>query len=108
MDRQIGGVDAEDPHRARRRPVEAGNRVEERGLAGAVRPDQTDDLAFVHRQRHVVDRHQPAEPHRDAIGFQQWRAAIVAALYAPAPRCGQRRSGGAGLRLCQGDPGVSP
>ncbi len=38
-----------EPHRAAARLVEAGDAVEHRGLAGAVRPDQRGDLAPLRR-----------------------------------------------------------
>ena len=50
---------------ARRRGVQPGEAVEERGLAGAVRADQADDLAFFKLQRHVLQRREATEDHRD-------------------------------------------
>ena len=51
--------------RARRRHVDARDLVEERRLAGAVRPDQRDDRAARDREVDVVRRDEPAEllPH---------------------------------------------
>ena len=41
---------------ATRGPSCSGDHVEQRGLAGTIRPDQPQDLAFVHRQRDAVHR----------------------------------------------------
>ena len=48
--------------RALGRDVQAGDHVEERGLAGAVRPDEADDAAARDREVDVADGHQAAEP----------------------------------------------
>ena len=42
-------------------PVQAVDQVEDRGLAGAVRPDQRRDAAFLDRKRAAVDRVDAAE-----------------------------------------------
>src|SRR5204863_232345 len=47
-----GEVGAVDAHAARRRPVDAGDHVEQRRLAGAAAPHQHDDLAAREGQRH--------------------------------------------------------
>ena len=47
-----------------------GDQVEHRGLAGAVRADQAEDLAAVDRKAHVGDGAQAAEPFRDALDAQ--------------------------------------
>src|SRR5437588_311246 len=44
-----------------RRPVDAGQHVEERRLPGPVRPDQADDFAARDREVDVVGRHEPTE-----------------------------------------------
>src|SRR5262249_60014210 len=54
----------EDP--ARRRLVEPGDAVHERRLAGAVRPDDADDLATLHGEVDLAAGDQPAEAPRDA------------------------------------------
>ena len=48
-----------------------GHQVEQRGLAGAVRPDQRGDDAGAQRERHVVDGLQAAEGLGDAGRLQQ-------------------------------------
>ena len=48
----------------------AGKYVEERRLAGAVWTDQRADLAFIHRERDVVDGGQAAVSFHDVAGFQ--------------------------------------
>src|SRR4029077_11267380 len=46
------------------RRVDAGDHVEDGGLAGTVGPDQAVELARVESQDQVVDGHEAAEPHR--------------------------------------------
>src|SRR5438128_9097679 len=50
--------------------VEAGDAVEHRGLAGAVRADQRGDVAALRREAQVVDRNKAAEPHGQALDRQ--------------------------------------
>jgi hypothetical protein len=52
------------------RDEEARDEVEERGLAGAVRSDDADDLALVQLDRHVVDRGDSREAASDAAGLE--------------------------------------
>ena len=49
---------------------EPGDRIEQRRLAGAVRAEQSDDLAGLDRDRHVVERGDPAEPHGEPLRGQ--------------------------------------
>ena len=53
------------------RRVDAGDEVEERRLAGAVRADHADDLALVDVQVELVDAREPAEALRDALQLEQ-------------------------------------
>jgi hypothetical protein len=65
---QVGfAVGMREPHHASARLVEAGDAVEHRGLAGAVRPDQRRDVGPADVERHVVDRD------RAAIGLSHIR-----------------------------------
>ena len=48
----------------------AGDDVEGRGLAGAVGPDQADDLALADRKIHVRERNEPPEMHGDLLDLQ--------------------------------------
>ena len=57
------------------RRVDAGDEVEERRLAGAVRPDHAHDLALVDVQVELVDAREPAEALRDACSSSS-RSAI--------------------------------
>ncbi len=50
------------------RPLEAGQHVDQRRLAGAVRPDQAEHLAGREGERHVVNRDQPAEADGNTLG----------------------------------------
>ena len=47
--------------------VDAAHAVEHAGLAGAVRPDQRQELARLGRERDLVEHHQPAEPQGEAL-----------------------------------------
>ena len=49
----------------------AGDHVEQRGLAGAVRPDDRENAALGHLEADPVDRDQAAEPLAHAIDRQQ-------------------------------------
>src|SRR6185369_9084193 len=60
-----------EPHPAAGRRMNAADEVDERGLAGAVRSDQADDLALVDGQAHAIDRVEPAEPPRYAVQGQE-------------------------------------
>ena len=57
------------PRSGVRRPFDALHRG---GLAGAVGPDQTEDLAVVDLERHVVDGHRPAVGLADAGDLNDW------------------------------------
>src|SRR5207245_10786892 len=59
----------EDDVAVRRREY-AGDRVEQRGLPGAVRPDEREDLAALHIEGDVVDRDEAAEPLGDVVDAQ--------------------------------------
>ena len=50
---------------ARGRRIDQPDQVEDRGLAGAVRPDDGVDLALLDREAHAVDRDHAAEPHAE-------------------------------------------
>jgi hypothetical protein len=62
---------AVEPDRSARRPVHAGHRVEAGGLAGAVRADQTEDLAPAQREADVVEGDHTAEPQRDMVNVKK-------------------------------------
>ena len=54
--------------------VEPADAVEQRGLAGAVRPDQPEDLALLDGERDAVERDDAAEAQSDVADFEQRRA----------------------------------
>src|SRR5450759_4454845 len=58
-------------HSALARLVDAGDHIEKRGLARAVGSDQAEDLAFVHGQAQLVQRHQAAEAHGQTVAGEQ-------------------------------------
>jgi hypothetical protein len=49
----------------------AGDDVEQRGLAGAVRSDQPQNLAFRHAERHVLEGDDAAEDLSDALSLEK-------------------------------------
>ncbi len=59
--RVLRDVDTEDEPRARGRREQAAQHADGRGLAGAVRAEEAEDLALGHRERHAVDRGEGAE-----------------------------------------------
>src|SRR5581483_9075803 len=65
--RQPGDVPVAQPNPPGGRAVDAGNGVEKSGLAGAVRADQPDDLAFVELEIEAAQRSQTAEAHRQTL-----------------------------------------
>src|SRR5205085_1046654 len=52
-------------------PVEAGDNVEERRLAGAVRPDQPDDLVLARVERDTVEGDDAAEAPADVLDVEE-------------------------------------
>ena len=60
----VGDRAARQHRRPARRRQEAGEDPHHRRLAGAVRPQQADDLAAPHLERHVVQRGRPTAPGR--------------------------------------------
>ena len=47
--------------------IDAAHAVEHAGLAGAVRTDQREQLARLHRERHAVEHGEAAEAQRQAV-----------------------------------------
>ena len=70
-----GDVGALEDHAPRRRREQAGDQVEERGLARAVRPDERAELAGVHDQADVAHRPQRAEGAAEPVRLQHGRHA---------------------------------
>jgi hypothetical protein len=54
------------------RDVHLADRVEDRRLAGAVRPDDRKQLTFVDGERDVVDRHDAPKPQLNPVNDQQF------------------------------------
>src|SRR5690606_35118743 len=73
----VGMVQREAP---RGRLVEAGEAVEDRGLAGAVRADDRGDLALVGGERKIRDGNEAAEAHDEVLDLEQRRARAHAPL----------------------------
>src|SRR6185503_7230756 len=68
--RDLSVVEHDTPGGRRKNP---GDAIEKRGLAGAVRPDEREDLAALHVERDVVDRDEAAEPLRHVIDAEDRR-----------------------------------
>jgi hypothetical protein len=66
-----GELDIAEPDAARRRPRDAGDAVQQRALAGAVRADEPDDAARGHRERDVLERVHAAEAHADVVHHER-------------------------------------
>jgi hypothetical protein len=58
---------------ARARLIEPAETIEQRGLAGAIRPDQAEDLSLDHVERHAVQRDNAAEHDADVVNREQRR-----------------------------------
>jgi hypothetical protein len=81
--------------------IEAGDAIEYRGLAGAVRADQGGDVVAANIERHVVDRGEPAEPHSEVLDPEQ-------PIFLPGPHAlpSSTRSLGMGRALARAMEGV--
>src|SRR6266508_377257 len=88
--RPTGDVEVAEIDAARGRPIQAGEHVEERRLAGTVRADQAHDGALRDIECHVVDGDQAAEGDDDVVCAQRVRIRKCCGL-----RLGRR--GGHGL-----------
>jgi len=64
---EVTGRPAEQPHAARRRPDQPQQHPQRRRLAGAVRAEETVDLARQHGQVHPVDGEMFAVPFRELV-----------------------------------------
>ncbi len=71
--------------------LQAGEDVEHRRLARAVRPDQADDLARGHVERHLVERAQASEADRDPVRGEHGVAPRPRSARPPSRRPGPRR-----------------
>ena len=96
---EMSDVAAEQLHPPGRGAVAAGDEVEQRGLAGAVRPEHRPALSGEDRDVHVPDRGHPAEAlghpvHRDDRGHATPPVGVLTgtAGSGPAGRRGLRRS----------------
>ena len=90
--RHVGDVPTLEPDLAGVGLVEAGEAVEERGLAGPVGTDQRSDAARRHLQRDVVDCEQTAEALDDGIGLEE-RHSCWASSSTRSPNSERTRSG---------------
>jgi hypothetical protein len=70
---QPGGVAPVEPHAAGVGKGEAGDQVEQRRLAGAVRPDDAHQLARAHREGDVAISHDATEALGEARDLEQRR-----------------------------------
>ena len=96
MHRQVRDVLAVEPDLSGIGAQQAGQHVEERGLAGAVRADQAVQPVRMHIQMHVRRHDQRAEPLVQAA-HRQDRLAGVAVPRRSASRNGAMRAGRGGM-----------
>jgi hypothetical protein len=73
MRRQLGDVLAAEHHAADLRTQRAGNAVDQRGLARAVRPDQAEPFAFPYVDADIVERGETAKRLGQGSDLQQGR-----------------------------------
>ena len=66
--RLLGDVLVLEEDLARGRRIDPRDQVEDRALAGAVGPDDREDLAFLHRKTDGIDRFQAAEMQGQVLG----------------------------------------
>src|SRR4051812_31137409 len=71
--RKAGNFAPVQAHATAIRSVEPGDEIEQRRLAGAIRPDQADDLAFGHLEVNLADRGETAETLRYALELEEGR-----------------------------------
>ncbi len=71
--RRAGDVTAVELDRAARRPVQTGQQVEQRRLPGAVRPDDSQELALGHLERDIGDDCGAADVEPEIPGREDWR-----------------------------------
>src|SRR6185437_10529448 len=71
--RQSGHFGAFQPHRAGIRPFDAHDELHHRRLAGAVRPDQPENLAALDREADVAHGNEAAEPLGEPRDFETGR-----------------------------------
>src|SRR5215510_2224510 len=82
---QRGDVAALIEQRAFARPVAAGDAVDDRGLAGAVRPDDGEQLAALHAEADIGERTYTANPQRHAAHL---KAIVQLSLPEATRKCG--------------------
>jgi hypothetical protein len=83
--RHAGDVLAFEQDLAGGRQQIAGQAVEEGGFAGAVRPDQAENVALLQRHRGGIDRLETAEGFGDVAGFKEH--AQLPSPHRPAAAC---------------------
>ena len=83
LEQELGAARLAQRDPALARLVEAGDAVEDGGLAGAVRADQPGDVAALGLERHVVDGEQAAEAHGQMLDRQDriGRADVFAGVH---------------------------
>src|SRR5262249_7560100 len=72
-----GDILAHEQYLAGGRRQQAGEQIDQRGLACAVRTDHRDELAGVDPEAHVIERAQRTELLADAAGLEQRRHAAL-------------------------------
>ena len=73
-----GDIDAAERDPAAIGPLQPGDDLDQRGLAGAVRPDQADEITFLDGKGHAGDGLHAAEADRDVVELQRGAHARLA------------------------------
>ena len=79
------------------RAIDAADDIDQRALARAVRADQSEDMAGLQFQRHIVERAQTQKADRQAFDAQQWQRRGSPRRYGPR-RFGHGAFAGSGAR----------
>ena len=95
-------VEAVDDRRARRRRQQRRHHADERRLARAVRPEQTEDLALLDAEAHALDGREVAEALDDVPDFDRVHDGLRSRAAAARTPSGRRRAGDRGCPRAAG------
>lgn len=84
-------------HRPFRHSGKSGDGINRRGLAGSIRPDQSNDPPWFQREEKFIHRGDAAVPQGQVPNFERPRVRLLS----PGGRCLGRKGKGFGLRLWQ-------
>ena len=92
LGREAGDVAAVEPDRAGVGPVEPGDEIEQRRLAGAVRADDADELALGDVEIDAIDGGQAAEAPRQPAQRMHATVRLLRHQTVPSRPCGRNRT----------------